>query len=316
MDWAALREEGFAGFTMSVMPPNVQLPALPQAITLFVQRSVDETISMDELARILETDAGITIALLKHVNSSHLGLRIKAKSVQQALSLLGRRPSRLFVMATGTEATIRARKSKLINQSAFWNASLQKALFAREVALILKTDADVAFAGGLLQDYLLPVLTNDLFDRYLEFVESRDSLPETLSEYEQVEMGWDHGLAGACLAHQWGLPDDLVCCMLYHHGGLKLLSHPSLGRSPVVAVAMSALLPDQLRQHYRGLELLKKLEPMWPDFRLEQLAETVDRQHEAMSPGVRNDFPLARYIKGFETEPAADEGQRKTVKSK
>ena len=32
------------------------------------------------------------------------------------------------------QAAVRAKQSKLINQSVFWNASLQKALFAKEVA--------------------------------------------------------------------------------------------------------------------------------------------------------------------------------------
>jgi len=297
MDWAAIREEGLAGFTTSVMPPTVQLPALPHAVTLFLQKVTDDKVELKELAEILETDAGLMIELFKHVNSSYLGLRQKTKSVSQALSLLGRRQARLFVFATGTEAALRARKSKLINQSAFWNACLQKALFAREVAALLKTDVDVAFAGALLQDYLLPVLSNDLFDAYLEFVQGREGLPETLCEFEQQRMGWDHALAGAYLAHCWNLPDDLVCCILYHHSGLRILAHPQLARSPVAAVALSAMLPEQMRQHYHGLELLLKLEQKWPAFRIEQLAEAVDRHHETMNLGVRNDFPLVRRCK-------------------
>ena len=199
---------------------------------------------------------------------------------------------------------MKARKSKLINQQAFWNSCLQRALFAREVARLLGADAEVAFAGALLQDYLLPVLSNDLFDNYLIFIESREQCPETLSEYEQICFGWDHGLAGAALAHQWHLPDELVCCILQHHGGLKILSHPQLGRTAVAAVAMSAMLPDPLRQSHHGLELLRKLETVWSDFRLDELAETVDHQHATMSFGVRNDFPLSRLIKSAKEEDA------------
>jgi hypothetical protein len=156
MDWAAIRAEGLSGFAMTAIPPTIQLPALPHAVTLFMQRSTNEAVPSEELAKILETDASLTIELLRYVNSSFLGLRQKAKTVQQALSLLGRRRSRMLVFATGTEAALRSRKSKLINQSAFWNACLQKALFAREVAKLLGTDIEVAFAGGLLQDFCSP----------------------------------------------------------------------------------------------------------------------------------------------------------------
>ena len=314
MDWAAIRAEGLANFTMAVMPPTIQLPALPHAVTLFMERSSDEQSTVKDLAEILETDTGLTFELLKYVNSSFLGLRQKANSVLQALSLLGRRQSRMLVMATGAQASLQSRKSKLINQQAFWNASLQKALFAREIALLLQTDADVAFSGALLQDYLLPVLTNDLVDTYLEFVQNRENLPETLCEFEHNRFSWDHALAGACLAYRWNLPDELVCCILYHHSGLRILAHPQLGRSPVAAVALSAMLPEQLRQHFHGLELLSKLEQKWPAFRLEPLAETVDQQHEAMNLGVRNDFPLSRRCKCVAGAPEAyQDGSLKTI---
>src|SRR5579862_286854 len=212
MDWKTIREEGLKDFSMAAIPPTIELPALPHAVTAFMDKSADESVDMKDLADILETDTGLTFELLKHVNSSFMALRQQAKSVFQAISLLGRRQSRMLVFAKGTEAAMRARKSKLINQAAFWNASLQKALFAREVADLLKADRDVAFSGALLQDYLLPVLTNDLFQTYLDFIQSREQSGETLSEFETKRMGWDHSLAGACLAHCWHLPDELVCC--------------------------------------------------------------------------------------------------------
>jgi hypothetical protein len=190
------------------------------------------------------------------------------------------------------EAAIRARNSKLINQNEFWTTNLQRALFSREVALLLRTDPEVAFLGSLLQDYLLPVLTNDLIDVYREFMDSPEATTKTLSEFEQARFGWDHGLAGACLAFDWKLPDELVCCILYHHSGLQILTNPKLGRSPVAATALSALLPDRFCQHIQGLELLRKLETIWPAFSLERLAESVDRQYEEMGLGIRNESPL------------------------
>ena len=298
IDWAAMRAEGLKDFTLSVMPPTLSLPALPHAVTLFMQRSADEAVTLEELARIVETDTGLTVELLKRVNSSSSGLSVRVKSVAQALSLLGRRPTRMFLTTVGTEAAIRARKSRLINQNSFWNVCLQRALFAREIGRLLKTDVDAAFAGGLLQDFLLPLLTNELFDLYLEFVGQGNTSPEALAQFEQARFEWDHAMAGACLACQWNLPDELVCCILYHHGGLKILSHPKLGRSPVAAVALAALLPDPLHTH-RGLEQLAKLEAIWPEFNLESLAAAVDRQQEEAVVGVRNDFPLSRRIKAL-----------------
>lgn len=297
IDWAAIRDEELGKFTIAALPPTLKLPALPHAVTLFVQKAGDESATTKELAKIVETDTGLTVELLKYVNSSFMGLRHKVLNVQQVIALLGLRQSKMFIISTGTEAAVRARKSKLINQSNFWSASLQKALFAKEVARLLKTDEDIAFAGALLQDYLLPVITNDLFDDYLTFVESRDEQSECICDFERSRFQWDHALAGACLAHRWQLPDELVCCVLFHHRGLRILTDSKLGRSPAAAVALSAMLPDQLRQHARGLEHLLLLQEKWSAFNIERVAELVDQQHEEHGLGVRNDFPLLRRCK-------------------
>ncbi|MBA3315484.1 MAG: HDOD domain-containing protein [Planctomycetaceae bacterium] len=293
IDWAKLREDGIGRLAVDALPPTLKLPALPLAVTKFTEKAGDPDVRMRDLAAVIETDTGLTTELLRHVNSAYHGLRNKAGTVCQAMTLLGLRPAKTFVLATGVQAAVRARQSKLINQTCFWNASLQRALFAREVASLLKIDGETAFAGALLQDFLLPVLTNELFDHYLDFSAHRESQPALLCEYEQKRLGWDHALAGASLAHRWHLPDELVCCVLMHHMGLRALAHPQLKRTSVAAVALSALLPDQLRQDYSGMEQLLLLEEKWPLFKLRSLIEAVDAKHGEMAIGVKNDFPLA-----------------------
>ncbi|QDT37100.1 HDOD domain-containing protein [Stratiformator vulcanicus] len=295
--WTERIDRALGQFAASELPPTLKLPALPHAVASFQQKASDPDVAIKDLARIIETDTGLTLELLRHVNSSFNGLRHRASSVQQAITLLGIRQSKTFVVTTGIQAAVQARKSKLINQSCFWNASLQKALFAKVVAGLIGADADTAFAGALLQDFLLPVLTNDLFDKYVAFVGQRAAQQQLLPEYEQQQFGWDHAIAGASLARRWHLPDELVACVLYHHLGLRALAEPELKRTSVAAVALSALLPDQLRQDFRGLEQLIFLQGKWSKFDLKTLTEQVDELHGEMGLGVRNDFPLSRRCK-------------------
>ena len=95
-----------------------------------------------------------------------------------------------------------------------------------------------------------------------------------------------------------------MCCILYHHGGLPILTDRNLGRSPVAATALSALLPDQFCQQRHGLELLKKLEAKWPAFNLDSLAESVDRQHQEMGLGISNNSSLVQRCQGLGSEPS------------
>lgn len=304
IDWTAIANAALGEFSIAALPPTMSLPALPLAVTQFVQKSSDPKADLKDLAQIVQTDSGLTAELLKHVNSAYVGMRTKVGSAMQALSLLGLRQSKNLLISVGTRGAIQARQSKLINQACFWNAALQKALFAKEIAALLKTDQDVAFAGAVLQDFLLPVVTNELYNEYLEFIKTRDSQPVSMCEYEQSRFGWDHALAGACLARRWKLPDDLVCCILFHHQGLEVLQHPELGRSPVAAVALAGLLPDQLRQCYQGLEQLQFLEEKWPAFKLQALAEAVDAKHAENGIGQHNDFPLTRRCKSVLNQEA------------
>lgn len=297
IDWHQLVTAELEGFALSSLPPTLKLPALPHAVTLFVQKSNDPSVSSADLSKIVETDTGLTVELLRYVNSSFIGLRNKAKSVIQAITQLGMKQCKLFLVTTGMQAALKSRQSKLINQACFWNASLQKALFAREIALILKADTDLAFAGGLMQDFLLPVLTNELLDPYIQFTEQRENQPAELCDYETQKFGWNHAVAAASLAMRWKLPEDIVACLLFHHAGLRILTHPQIGRTAVAAVALSALLPDQLRQSYDGLEHLMLLEAKWPSFNIRKMAENVDEKHDALGLGIVNDFPLSRRLK-------------------
>jgi HD-like signal output (HDOD) protein len=316
IDWAEIRSAALGESVEQAAafpPPSLNLPALPHAVTRFVEKSGQPDVQVKDLAAIVETESGLTVELLRHVNSTFVGLRSKAGSAAQAINLMGIRPSRNLLITVGMRAAVQSKQSKLINQACFWNATLQKALFAREVALLLRTDADLAFAGAMLQDYLLPVLTNDLFDKYAEFVRHRDRQPLQMCEFENDAFGWDHAFAAACLAHRWKLPDELVCCILFHHAGLEILAHPELGRTPVAAVAVSALLPDQMRQCYQGLEQLQVLESKWPAFNLQDLARTVDQKHEEIGLGLRNDYPLARRCRGAVTVNPYADGSIKTT---
>ena len=117
IDWAAIREEALGDFTIAALPPTVSLPALPLAVTQFVQKAAEADVALADLAKIIETDTGLTLELLKHVNSAFVGLKTKAASVMQALSILGLRPSKNLIITVGTKAAVQARQSKLINQN-------------------------------------------------------------------------------------------------------------------------------------------------------------------------------------------------------
>ncbi|MBT4866834.1 MAG: HDOD domain-containing protein, partial [Planctomycetaceae bacterium] len=243
MDWTALRISLMGEGKKSLVPARVKLPILPLAVTKFSQRSSDPNATPKELGQIIESDSGLTCELLRYVNSSARGMSQKVTSAQQAISLLGVRDCKLYLLTKAVDRALRGRESKLVNLRSFAATNLERALFAKYVAKLLRTDGETAFAAAMLQDFMLPAITNDLFSTYLPFSKEQEESQIDLHRFEQKAQKWDHAEAAAHVMLAWGFPDELVCCALLHHRGLKLLADKTLGRTPAAAVAVSALIP-------------------------------------------------------------------------
>ena len=82
----------------------------------------------------------------------------------------------------------------------------------------------------------------------------------------------------------WDFPDNLICCVLLHHHGLKMLRDRRLQKTAVSAVALSALLPDPLYQEIDGIEQLHRLDEAWPEFDLMTIAKRVDDRFQEITP--------------------------------
>ncbi len=287
VDWTALREEFLPEADSIGLPPAVKLPILPAALTKFLQLANAPEVTFQELGEVISTDAGLTCELLKYVNSAGLGLRVKAQTPAQAIKVLGIRTARLLLASWGLERVGVSRKSKLLNIRNFSNSNLERALFAREVAGLLHVEQDLAYAGGLLQDYLLPVLTNELYEQYLDF-QHRSDTGVSLSALERKRFGWDHAEAGARLMLAWGFPDDLICCVLFHHAGVHALTDARLNGTAVAAVAVAGLMPDSFQQVPRGLDRLVELSESWPEFDLLEAARRVHEQLQQLGTDLRN----------------------------
>lgn len=284
MDWKSLRIETLGEENKTILPPDIKLPALPKAVMEFSQKADDPDATNKQLGSIIESDAGLTAELLKYINSSAIGMKKQISSTSQAIGLIGIQPTKQHLLVTAASNMMKSCNSKLINFQVFWNTNYERALFAREIALLLKTDADVAFAGALLQDFVLPILTNERFEEYLGYTTREESSTAELTTYEDEKLGWNHTLVAAYLMTAWGFSDELICMVMLHHRGLKVLADPNLRQTPAAAVALSALMPDPLHQVPTGLNQLVRLDQSWQPFELLEIAQRVQTTLDEEAP--------------------------------
>lgn len=292
-DWKEIRELVLSGNSESVLPPSLSLPILPKALNDFRSKAQEPDPDPDELTRIISSDAGLCTELLRNVNTSKSAARTKITSVKQALVMLGIRATLLHLTTSGMKEVMKSTASKLINFQNFWNTNLERSLFAREIAKLLQADTDLAFTAGMLQDFLLPLITSQLCDDYMEFTGNRNAYQNVVA-FERNKFGWDHGVAAAQVMHAWHFPDELVCCVFYHHHGLDILKDENLKKTAAAAVAISSLLPDALRQETNGMEKLIELETEWPELELLNTAERISEEFKEMTNNAKNHFSFLR----------------------
>ncbi len=292
INWSEVRSSFLPETTESIVPPELELPVFPQVVTEFIRRTEDPNCDLKNIAQSIEVDSKLTCELLKHVNSASVGRRYKANSAVQAITTLGIRRAKLFLLTAAVQNSVSSVKSRVIDLNEFWCINLERALFAREVAKRMNVDSDIAYTGAMLQDFLLPALTNRFQKIYFEFMEGRKLDSPELALFERARFTCDHALAAGACTLQWGFPDELTCGILLHHLTDEELREKGLYESAIGAIAASAWIPDSLNQIPKGIARLLEREKQDERFDLLDIAEAVDKQFEELGSHVSLREPL------------------------
>ena len=288
------------------LPQDFELPSLPKAFTEFTEAANAPCCSLKKLAEIIGQDAGMTVDLLKCANYNTKSLGRPIRDTTEALTRVGLQKARGYLMASGIKAATMVVKSKLLNFRNFWNESLRRALFAKMIAKQTNLDEDLAFIGGLLQDFVLPVLTNQYTDHYIHYLANVAPKGATLARWEKDTFGWNHAEVGAVVAQRWNLPDDLSCSVFLHHKIEDVLGSDDPHFFSLFPANISAMLPDQLQQDPNGIRKLIDMDAKSGAIRLDQVAATVDQDLQQIAEGSQLPQPLAVAIKRVR---AAAEGE-------
>jgi HD-like signal output (HDOD) protein len=294
VDWSALREKLLGTPGTASAPPWVKLPSPPVTLLRCVQKAQQPNVAPADLARIIETDAGLTCQILRRVNAASEGVSSAIKSIDEAMARLGVRRSVMYLITEAMKQSLRSGMSKVLNLNNFAASNLERALFARRVARYLGTDEELAFAAALIADCLLPVVTNQASRTYLRFLDDRSQAALSLIDFEKREFGWTHPYTTAAIFSGWGFPDDLVCTVALHHSSSSVMENAVLQRTAGAAAAIASLIPDQLNQEPDGIRRLLELPKRLPGIDVLTIAAEIDEEFREISPELQNPFPLIR----------------------
>ena len=221
---------------LKTMLGDYELPSFPAVLLQARKLLRDDDASNTQIGDCLVQDPGISVRLLKTVNSAALGVRRRVDSVEQAVAMLGRAQVESLLITHGVNAALPKPKRGEYDGRQFWLTAARRATLARSLAARLHpATAGQSFTASLLQDMAVPVLVDVYKDRYEPVLRACHAGEGQLGALERDEFGWDHAVVGSWMCEAWSFPDLLTVSIADHHGS----DLPELEAPPAVrAVAL------------------------------------------------------------------------------
>lgn len=198
------------------------LSTLPTVVTRLLSLYSSEDYTVDEVARIAESDPPVSARLLRLSNSAYYGFSGKVGTVHRAVALLGG----VTVQAVALAATVLnswSNRGPPEEVEALWLHSYLCAVACRHAARRLpphehRSPSDALFLVGLLHEVGKFLFLNREPVQYAELLRSAENASE-LRAGERERYGQDHAEAGGLLLEGWNLPPTLCAAVRYHYEG-------------------------------------------------------------------------------------------------
>ncbi|MCD4720868.1 MAG: HDOD domain-containing protein [Desulfobacula sp.] len=203
-----------------------KLPSFPQVATKLLEVSRDETASLADLSKIVETDPGISVRVLEIVNSAMYGLGRKITALSEAVVFLGLDEiKKLAIGMTVFEKMFKSGRAKEFDRLLFWRHCLCVAVLSMEIAKETGyPDPEEAYIAGLLHDVGKVLLDIQGRMDYGEVIQEISVSTDPVIEKERSIIGLGHDDIGAFFCSMWKLPEKLVMAVKYHHQSFEPLN--------------------------------------------------------------------------------------------
>jgi len=170
-----------------------------------------------DLGTLAARDSALTVEALRIVNSAWFGFREEVRTVAHAAVILGQRALRNLVLCIAVRDALKGVQIANFSSEQFAEDSLRRAVAASLLAEFAGLDREEAFTAGLLQDFGLMVLFVAQPHAGVSFNELRGMDPQGRLASECAHFCMSHDTAGAMIAEQWELPEDLREAIATHH---------------------------------------------------------------------------------------------------
>lgn len=249
-------------------PVRRRLPPLSTVANRIVRQANEADPDLAVLARLIELDPALTVAVLRLVNSPFYGLSRQVGTVSAAIMVLGMGTVRRVAIASAISQPLQQLNLKRSLVHAMWRKAIAGAVLASHL-LDGHAASQLAFTAGVLQD----LGRLDLHLRSAEAYAALEGLAgQDLCAAETDVFGMHHAAAGAELAQSWSLPETIVEAIAMHH-------QPS-AQAPEAPAAQAVWLASLVGDGDLGLAMMPTLPHIQVD--LVQAQATSRREIDAL----------------------------------
>jgi putative nucleotidyltransferase with HDIG domain len=209
-------------FARAIASGKMQLPPLPATAAEVLTSCQSDNVDAARLSAVMHRDPALAASVLRVANSSSYVGRVPCRVLQQAISRLGMRLVTEIVTAVAVRGRLFVNPTCADLLATLWQHSVLAAFFAKEIARMRRRNVEVAFLCGLLHDIGKAVLLNGI-DRVLAGETPVPDFPPLLAAVREQHMA-----AGALLAAEWKLPDQIAESIVGHHDVTLSSRYPDL----------------------------------------------------------------------------------------
>jgi HD-like signal output (HDOD) protein len=201
---------------------QADLPILSQLVLRLVSylQMDAEDVPLQEVCRDISVDPKATAVLLRAANAASNGLRREAVTVQDAIRIVGLRPSIGRILNAAIADGIGVLAQGLPKGVRHWHAERSVIIASTSSTFAEKIehqDGEPAFALGLLQDVGILLLFRAFPTDYAAVLQEWQAVGHLkLGEIERTALGYSHAEVSAALVERWQLPKSLIVSVLHH----------------------------------------------------------------------------------------------------
>ena len=174
--------------------------------------------SIDDIAKIITEDQGLTARLLRLANSPMFGCYAKVDSITKAVTILGTQQLRDLALAASVMGVFKGIPEDLLNMSSFWRHSIACGIIARSLAIYRReSNVERLFVAGMMHDLGQVVLAAARPEIIRELLEAQRDTGRLYLVLERERLGFDHAELGGALLKKWKIPASIGETVACHH---------------------------------------------------------------------------------------------------